>query len=174
MARIPYPDVEALPAETRAALARMRAINVFRLAAWADGLAPSFYEFVAAIFTRTSLDPKLRQIAILRVGHLCGSAYETHQHEWLARKQVGLSEEQIAATRDGTSVAALDEQELAVLRFAEEMTSGVKVSDAAFARVRAFLPEKELTELVLITSFYSAVCRFLETLEIEIEERPAR
>jgi len=170
LARIPYPDVDALSAETREALGRIRAINVFKLAAWADGLAPSFFGFVAGIFAKTSLDPKLRQIAILRVGHICKSGYETFQHEKLA-KIVGLTEEEIAATRDGVSVQALDESQIAVLRFAEEMTVDIKVSDATFATVRSFLPEKELTELAIITSFYSAICRFLETMEIEIEEK---
>lgn len=170
MARIPYPDVEALPAATREALGKIRSINVFKLAAWADGMAPSFFAFVTDVFAKTALDPKLRQIAILRVGHVCQSAYETFQHEKLA-KIVGLSDEQIQATRDGTSIQALDQQQVAVLRFAEEMTTDIKVSDPVFAKVRAFLPEKELTELTIITSFYSAICRFLETMEIEIEPR---
>lgn len=170
LARIPYPDIDALPVETREALGRIRSINVFKLAAWADGIAPSFFAFVTDVFAKTALDPKLRQIAILRVGHLCQSAYETYQHEKLARI-VGLTDQQIAATRDGKSIEALDERQLAVLRFAEEMTTSIKVSDATFDRVRAFLPEKELTELTIITGFYSAICRFLETMEIEIERK---
>lgn len=171
MARISYPDVDKLPAETREALGKIRAINVFKMAAWADSLAPSFFSFVIAIFANTALDPKLRQIAILRVGHLCKSSYETFQHEKLA-KIVGLTEDQIAATRDGVSVASLDSKQLAVLRFAEEMTTNIKVSDATFKSVQAFLPEKQLTELSVITSFYTGICRFLETMEIEIEARP--
>lgn len=170
MARIPYPDVEKLPPETRDALKKIRGINVFKLTAWADQLAPSFFGFVTAIFTKTSLDPKLRQIAILRVGNICGSPYEIYQHEGLARI-VGLTEQQIAATRDGTTVAALDDKQLAVLRFAEEMTAEIRVSDTTFTQVRSFLPEKELTELAIITSFYSAICRYLETMEIEIEAK---
>lgn len=173
MARIPYPDVDALSVETREALGKIRSINVFKLAAWADGMAPSFFGFVNAIFAKTSLDPKLRQIAILRVGHICKSRYETFQHEKLA-KIVGLTEEQIAATRDGKSIQALDERQTAVLRFAEEITVDIKVSDQTFAAMRAFLPEKELTELTIISSFYSAICRFLETMEIEIEEKKAK
>lgn len=170
MARIPYPEIEALPAPTREALGKIRSINVFKLAAWADGLAPGFFAFVTDIFAKTQLDPKLRQIAILRVGHVCGSGYETYQHEKLA-KIVGLTEQQIAATRDGKSIEALDDHQLAVLRFAEEMTTDIRVSDATFERVRAFLPEKELTELTIITSFYSAICRFLETMDVEIEQK---
>lgn len=170
MARIPYPDVNALPEATREALGKIRSINVFKLAAWADGMAPSFFAFVTDVFAKTDLDPKLRQIAILRVGHICQSAYETFQHEKLA-KIVGLTEAQIQATRDGISIEALDERQIAVLRFAEEMTTDIKVSDATFQKVRAFLPEKQLTELTIITSFYSAICRFLETMEIEIETK---
>lgn len=170
MARIPYPEVSTLPTATQEALGKIRSINVFKLAAWADGMAPSFFAFVTDVFAKTALDPKLRQIAILRVGHICQSSYETYQHEKLA-KIVGMTDQHIAATRDGKSIEALDEQQIAVLRFAEEMTTDIKVSDATFAKVRAFLPEKQLTELTIITSFYSAICRFLETMEIEIETK---
>lgn len=173
MARIPYPDIEALPAPTREALGKIRSINVFKLAAWADGIAPTFFAFVTDIFAKMALDPKLRQIAILRVGHICDSAYETYQHEKLA-KIVGLTNQQIAATRDGKSIDSLNAQELAVLRFAEEMTTNIKVSDATFDNVRVFLSEKELTELTIVTSFYSAICRFLETMEIEIDQKKTK
>lgn len=168
MARIEYPQIESLPAETQEALRKIRSINVFKLAAWADSLAPSFFAFVTDIFAKTALDPKLRQIAILRVGHLCNSRYELHQHEKLARI-VGLSEEEIGAVADGRNLSALDERCRAIAAFADEMTNEIRVSDATFDRVRAFLSEKQLTELALITGFYSAICRFLETMDVEIE-----
>ncbi len=172
MARIPYPDLADLPSETREALSRIRGINVFRLLAWAETLAPSLFEFVTKIFSQTKIDPRLRQLAILRVGQICGSPYEIHHHEKLARI-VGLGDPEIEATR-GKAVSMLKSRERAVIRFAEEMTRDVKVSEETFHEVRSFLSERELTELALITSFYSCICRFLETMEIEIEPGKTR
>ena len=45
---------------------------------------------LGALLRRGELDPRLREIAILRVGMLCGAGYEVHQHRWVARR-VGLS-----------------------------------------------------------------------------------
>ena len=169
MARIPYPDLAELPSETREALSKIRSINVFRLLAWAETLAPSLFEFVIKIFSQTKIDPRLRQLAILRVGRICRSPYEIHHHEKLARI-VGLGDLEIEATRGTNAVLMLKSDEQAVIRFAEEITRDVKVSEKTFHEVRTFLSERELTELALITSFYSCICRFLETMEIEIEQ----
>lgn len=173
MARINYPAMEALSEETQAALQRIRPINVFSLMAWAETLAPPAFDFVIAIFSKMNLEPRLRQLAILRVGYLCESKYELFHHEKLARK-VGITDEEIACTaRGGAALEKLGERERVVVQFAGEMTINIRVSDATFALARGLFPQRELTELALVTSFYSCICRFLETMDVEIEKPKA-
>ena len=72
------------------------------------------------------LPPKLREIAILRVGYLSNAAYEVFQHEALAR-HVGLSEEQIAAIKTGGAAGAvLGEAGAAVLAFTDDLVKNVR------------------------------------------------
>jgi alkylhydroperoxidase family enzyme len=166
MARIPYPDPMTLPQATRDALARRRPLNVYRMIGQAETLAPPMVDLVSTILTGTALDPRLRELAILRVGHLCGSAYETRQHERIAR-EAGLTEAEIASVKVGGDLLALGPREQAVVRFAGEMTTDIKVSDGTFRQVAEFLSPREITELSLIAGFYNMVSRFLETLEID-------
>ena len=170
MARLTYPDPGALPQEALAALATLPLRNVFSMMAHATGLAPPVYDFTNALFKGMQLDARLRQVAILRVGYLCESKYEIYHHE-KAGRAAGLSADEMNALKNGASQSCLGGREIAVARFAEEITLQIKASEQAFAAVRAFLSEREIVELTLVVGFYNMVARFLETLEIEIEPR---
>ena len=168
VARIPYPEPGELQAATQEALAKIRGINVFRMMAWAEGLAPPMFDFVKEVFASLELDARSRQLAIVCVGHLCRSAYELHQHEKIARR-VGLTAADLECAAGRAPIASMPPRDQAVLRFATEMTRDIRVSDATFAEARALFSPRELTELAIVTSFYSCICRFLETMQIEIE-----
>ena len=54
-----------------------------------------------ALLYKCELDPVLRELAIIRVGRLSRAAYEVFQHERIGR-EVGVTEDKIAALRDAT------------------------------------------------------------------------
>ena len=56
-----------------------------------------------------------------------------------------------------------------MLRAAREMTQGLAASDATFEALRQALDAEQLTDLVLVISFYNAVVRFLATMQIDNE-----
>jgi AhpD family alkylhydroperoxidase len=168
MARIPYPDLAKVPQATRDALAKRRPLNVYRMLAHAETVVPPMIEMVNAMLCRTALDPRLRELVILRVGHLCGSAYEVKAHDRIAR-EAGASEADLEAVKTEAGVRSLGRREQIVLRFAEELTHGIKVSDKTFAQAASILTERDLVELTIVAGFYNMVSRVLETLAIEIE-----
>lgn len=168
MARIPYPQASELQASTQEALAKIRGINVFRMMAWAEGIAPPMFDFVKEVFAGLQLDARSRQLAIVCVGHLCKSPYELHQHEKIARR-VGLTDADLQCAAGRAPIDSLPHKDQVVLRFATEMTRDIRVSDAIFAQAQAIFSHRELTELAMVASFYSCICRFLETMQIEIE-----
>jgi 4-carboxymuconolactone decarboxylase len=171
MARIPYPAREQLEAETAAALDGMKPMNIFRMLARADGLAPTIFDTTTRLFTRgrTTLPARLRQVAILRVAGAGGYDYLVAHHEPISAR-VGLSAMEIAAILGGHH-GELGEQERAVGRFAEESTLTGDVSDAAFDAVRAFLGDRELVELSVVVGLYNCLGRVLKALRIETEEK---
>ena len=95
------------------------------------------------------------------------SPYEFSQHVSFGRR-TGLTDDQIRAIRDPTA-DAFTPNELAVLRFATEMTSDAKVSDTTFAAVRGFLDEEQTVELTMVTAFYNLVSRVLNTLQVDVD-----
>lgn len=169
MARIPYPDPNTLSAETRATLDALPSLNIFRMMAGGEGLLRAFVRFGNHLLNKSSLDPALREIAILRVGVVSGAGYEAHQHERIAR-EIGMSDDLIAAIHAGPDAPALDDLQRLVMRFTDDVVANVRAADATFTPLRDRLSLQELQELIMTIGYYMTVSRFLETFEVEIEE----
>lgn len=169
MARLSYPDLKDLTPENRDLMSSLPPLNVFRMMSGAGASFAPFMQFISAYLNEGVLDPELRELVILRVGHLCGSAYEVHQHERVSRT-LGISEERIKAIKEKLPSDLFSDAENAALLFADEQVAQVKVSDRTFTATHTHLTDPQIVELTIIVGTYLMVCRFLETLEIELEE----
>ena len=146
MARLPYLDLKDLAPEHHDLLARK--INLNQLLAHSPEAARAFGKLGGHIRFKSKLDPRLRELAILRVGHLGGSAYETHQHRKIAAV-VGLAPEKIEGTRRAPDPALYDERELLVLQATEQVVAGIRADDATFARCVSLLGTQGTMELLV-------------------------
>ncbi len=173
MARVRYLDADDLPEDARWLFDRLRGANgsvgnVFRtLAHHPQGLR-GFMVLGTAILQRGTLDPRLRELAIVRAGQLCGAAYEVAHHAAIARR-VGVEEEKIAALPRWQDAAVFSAEERAVLRYAEAITRDVAVPEEVFAAVAGCLDERRVVELTLAVAYYNMVSRVLVALGVELE-----
>jgi alkylhydroperoxidase family enzyme len=174
MARIPYPDPARWPPAMKAAVGQAP-INVTRMLAGAsEAVFNGFGAFAGAFYSGSKLPPALREIAILRVGYLCNSRYETFQHEALAR-QLKLTTEQIEAIRaGGMHPEVLSPVEQAVLDFAGDLVKNVRASDATLHALRKHLPDQQVIDLTLVIGCYTAICFLLETTGVELDDAPMK
>jgi alkylhydroperoxidase family enzyme len=169
MARIPYFfDPATASDEQKERFAKFQPLNVMWMMGHAGPILEGFVGMGRAVLN-SSLDPKLRQIAIIRVGVLAGATYEIHQHVNLGRK-VGLSEEKIEALRQKDVPGIFTPLERAVITAVEELARQARLSDATFAALSQDFDYRKLQELVLTIGYYTMVSRFLETFEVDIEE----
>lgn len=171
MARIPYPEAHEIGPRNAALLADLPDLNVFRMMARAGAAFGPFMNLVNAYLNEGRLDPALRELVILRVGHAMGAAYEVWHHERVAR-ELGMSEERIAAAAAALPAAPLNDAENAALAFTDDILANTRAGDETFAAIRAHLDDNTLTELVVVIGVYRMVCTFLETLDIDIESDP--
>ncbi|HMM15105.1 MAG TPA: carboxymuconolactone decarboxylase family protein [Parvibaculum sp.] len=168
MARIPYPDPANLPEASRKLLETLPPLNIFRMIAGSGASFVPFISLINAYLNEGVLDAELRELVILRVGHLCGSAYELHQHIRVSRT-IGMSEARIEAAGGRLPSAIFSEAENAALALADDLVAHVKADKALFDAARAHLGDTGIQELVIIVGVYILVCRYLETFEIELE-----
>ncbi len=172
MARIPYFDPATAVGRAAAAYEKLPPLNIFRMMGHAGELLDGFTRFGTQILNFTSLEPVLREIAILRVGVLSKAGYEVFQHERIARR-LGLTDALIAAVREGPGAPAFDEAQREVMAFTDDVVANVRAGDATFEPLKRRLGYKALQELTLTVGYYMMVSRFLETFDVDIEEAAA-
>jgi alkylhydroperoxidase family enzyme len=142
--------------------------NIFRALAHAPQILDQFLSYANAI-RASEISPKLRELAILTVGHCTDSEYEIAHHQSHGLK-AGISPEQLKAIPDFETSPLFDDQERAVMAVAKESTLKVNVSDETWNRVAGFLSEKQRVELALNVAWYNSGVRIMGALAIDLEE----
>ena len=166
--KVPLPTDDELTPELRETLANLPPLNVFRMIAGAPSAARPFMQLGAAVLNGAGLDPRRREIVVLRVAHATDAAYEHAQHLQLARN-VGVSEAEIAAIDSEEPVTSLDEEANLLCRVADEVSRDVRLSDEALEHAIERYGARNAAELILLASYYNMVSRFLESTRVEIE-----
>jgi AhpD family alkylhydroperoxidase len=169
MARLPYLDRSDLLPEHQDLLARN--LNLYRVLAHSPRAARSLNTLARYIRDGSLLDPRLRELAILQVSYMTGSAWGYSHHVRIGR-EVGVSDEEIRAVVDETAGRQTTLEPLAktVLRAAREMTLDLAISEDTFTALRRELDSERLTDLVVTISFYNGLVRLLASMEVDVEE----
>ncbi|MDA8142049.1 MAG: carboxymuconolactone decarboxylase family protein [Desulfobacteraceae bacterium] len=173
MARVSIPTKEQVSEELRARFDKIearggRVLNIFKVMAHCPDVGRDFLKLGNSILMKGRLDARLRELAILRVGHLAKAHYEWTQHVTVARA-VGVPEAQIHALPTWRESDQFNDHERAVLQYTDEMADNIRVSDATFQNVKTFLSEEQIVELTTAIGYYGMVSRILEALQIELE-----
>jgi 4-carboxymuconolactone decarboxylase len=175
MARVKLLSLKEIHPDLRPVYEKMEShgfpvLNIYRALAHSPELALGFMRFGNRILFKAKLDAKLREIAILRVAHLTKAAYERVQHEEIARR-LGMPKQQIMGVKRWKTGKHFSVQERAVLQYTDELTKSIRAKNATFKNLRKFLSEQEIVELTLTIGMYNLVSRFLEALQIDLEDK---
>jgi 4-carboxymuconolactone decarboxylase len=151
----------------REMLENLPPLNVFRMVANAESAFRPWLALGGALLGSLELDPRLRELAILRVAAIVGCEYERVQHEPIAIG-VGARPEQVAAVVAGrTSGEEFDELEELVLRFVDETIEKRGAGEEIVAELEAALSAREVVELLLVVGQYHGLALLLNTTGVE-------
>jgi alkylhydroperoxidase family enzyme len=171
MARLPY----TTPAQLAELMRQtpfgeaVQPANIFRMLAHAPSVGIPALQLVYAILTQTELDPRLRELVILRVARRCEARYAWVQHAAIAAS-VGVSDTQIAALERGDLTADhFTARECTALAFADEVLDVPRVADDTFAWVREQFSPREVVELLLTVGYFRMMDRLVTALDLELE-----
>jgi alkylhydroperoxidase family enzyme len=163
MGRVSYLTASTASDNVAEVLSKFPQMHVLGLMAHAQTAFRPWLGFAGALLNDLQLDPKLRELAIMRVGHQC-ARYEWEQHVAVALA-VGITQDQIDAL-DREEFDRFDELSRAVLDFATGVITG-DVNDDRYAAVASRLSEREVVELGLVCSHYLMLARMMTTFRIE-------
>lgn len=175
--RIKPLSLEEADPQTRELLARLirikgpnaRIPNIFGTVANNPELLRQWLGFTTYLLTASTLEPRLRELVILRVGWLCRSPYEWGQHVIVGRR-VGLTDEDLARISQGPEQEGWSPAEAAALRAADELVDRCTLSDDTWAAVTAFLTTQQVLDLVFLVGQYRLVSSVLNALRIERDD----
>ena len=175
MARHAYPPLDNLSPRLAEELRKRTGPdrgNVWKMLMWSPGMAEAMIDFNDAVRYKISLPDTLRELIILRVGHLCDAPYEIHHHERISR-EIGMSDELIAAPRIGASASGLDATQRLALSITDDLVNDRRVSDANLPQAIKMFGENGLQEILMLTGCYVIACMLLRTWGVDVEQ-PAR
>lgn len=169
MALLPYLDEKDASPEVLKVLQRPLVLNVQRMTANAQSIFPARSRLSNALMTHIALDPRLRELAILRTAKVCHSVYEWTQHLPPARQML-VTEEQIAAIENWSAANCFSELDRAVLKFTDEVNHHVKASRETLEALKRHLNPGQIVELLIIIGHWRQTASILETLEVDLDE----
>ena len=174
MARVPLLDPQDVPDQTEfidRVLNRRkgRLINVYRILLHSPPLAESWFEHINKIRWGTEINGRLREIVIIRLGHLVSSAYVLRQHVPKLAVAEGITETECDALADWSSSEMFSDTEHAVLAYVDAMAENMVVSDAVFKPLRAHFSHRQIVELTMMVGAYISHSRVLQALEVDLE-----
>jgi 4-carboxymuconolactone decarboxylase len=129
--------------------------------------AQRMYDLLDYLRWNTSLPLRLNEFAILIQGRLWRSQVEWYAHLPLALK-AGLSEKVALDLKANKRPEGMQPDEAAVYDFCMELTTRHEVSDATFNRLREFLSEQQVVDLVAVSGTYVTVAMILATSEASV------
>lgn len=166
MSRIPLFPLEHMTEEQQrvydAVVSGPRGVVVgpLRAALHRPELADKWQQFGEILRYRTSLAPRLSELAILVTARHWTSQLEWQQHAPAALKG-GLSPEAVESIRHGRRPAFANEDEEAVYDFALQLQERKSVDDKAYQRTLGLVGVQGIVELTALIGYYTMVAMTL-------------
>jgi alkylhydroperoxidase family enzyme len=170
--RIPYRDLDTMADQARELTIERGSLNVYRTLANAEKVFTGWMIAGRDTLTSPVLGPRLRELVILRTGHLMGSAYEIGQHTGVA-ENAGISAEQIAALAPTGDLdgAGFDDIEIAVLLLTTELLVTKRVNAELFGKVRGVLGDEATVEVLMVIHRWAGLALMLNALDVDLDSQ---
>jgi 4-carboxymuconolactone decarboxylase len=143
-------------------------LNLYSVLANQPPALAAFLEMSRYVRSGSSLDPGLRELAILATAHELGQDYELAHHTQAA-SGAGVDSAKVAALAPGGSLDAFTAPERCAVEFARQAAHTRSCDEATFRRMQSLFSTEEIVDLVLTTGWYHLCAVILGSLRVELE-----
>ena len=113
------------------------------------------------------LNPRERELAVLRVGWLCRAPYEWSQHVDIA-KRYGVTAEEVERATHGSSAPGWSEHDAAIVRGVEELLGDQSICDATWNVLARTWTERQLLEFLALVGYYVSIAYSQNALRMRL------
>ncbi|MFT5691899.1 MAG: 4-carboxymuconolactone decarboxylase [Oceanicoccus sp.] len=144
--------------------------NVFRIALRHTKLFKAYKPF--SLFTQalSNVEPRVRELAILRVAWNNQSEYEWVHHVRIALQETNLREADFDNIKIGTEAPNWGELDKMVLSLVDQMRATSNVDDETYEYLMTSLGEHKFTELLHTIGNYDMIAKVLNIFGVPLEE----
>jgi 4-carboxymuconolactone decarboxylase len=147
----------------------VRVPNVLTTLMHHPGLAGPFLAFNRVLLFTPALEPRLRELMVLRVAWRTRSTYEWVQHVRLAQA-CGVTHAEIEAIGLGAGGdAPWTPLEADLLAATDELIDGYRIDDETWARLAEHLDERRLVEVVFVVGTYTCLAMAFNSFGLELD-----
>ena len=144
--------------------------EAFRVVANNPGVARVAFSQLMQLLENNKFDTRLREMMIMRIGWITGSAYEWTQH-WRVATTAGIPAEDVLAVRDWRNSDRLTPADRAILAATDECLGGHSISDEVWAEVIKYVPDPaHQVEFVIAMGNWMAFSLLFRNLRIPLAE----
>ncbi len=165
------PAAEAKEAGTAVGIPEMMGdLAVFQILLRNPPVAAALNGMLTTLLWNGTLDARLRELVIMRIGWKTGSVYEWTQH-WRVATQLEVDPADILAVRDWQSSARFGPAERAVLAATDETLDTGTISDATWAACAEHVgADAQLIELVVAIGNWRLFSSLLRSVRVPLED----
>ncbi|WP_157134529.1 carboxymuconolactone decarboxylase family protein [Sphingomonas sp. PAMC 26605] len=143
-------------------------LNVVKMFAGTGAHFAGVIDTVNAIFGPEGIDPKHRQTCMMRVAKQCNAPYEWQIHSSIGRN-VGLSEDEIAAFASDGPVTGVGSDYILLCRACDELTGAKTLTDATLSEMLATFGEVLTRKYILSISVFVLMALCLNGNRVPLE-----
>ena len=137
------------------------------------GLTGPLLVYNAVLLNAPTLEPRLRELMILRVAWRTRSPYEWAQHVRLAQSSCGITPEEVESigpdSDGGARAGTWTPLEADLLAATDQLLDRYRIDDATWARLAEQLDERQLMEVTFVIGTYTCLAMVFNSCGIELD-----
>ena len=148
---------------------RPKGLNVLGMLAQHPALAEAYNTFNGHVLFATTLDPRQRELLVLRVAAVRGSAYEWRQHVVLAG-DVGITADEIERLAEGPDASGWAPLDAAMVRAVDELLADARIADGTWEVLASAFAVEQLLDLIFTVGAYDLLAMALRSFGIPLDD----
>ncbi|MFE9325072.1 carboxymuconolactone decarboxylase family protein [Nocardia sp. NPDC052278] len=131
-------------------------------------LAGAWLAYNGVLLEQPALDPRYRELLILRIAWRSRSTYEWAQHVRLATA-CGMHDEQIAAIARGPATEVWSPVERLLLTAVDELLDRYRVGDGTWAGLARHFDARQLIEVLFVAGSYLCLALVFNSVDLQLD-----
>ena len=146
----------------------VRTLNVLKMFAGTDDLYEATIDLVHAMFQAKGIDPRTREMIILRAAKVLNAPYEAQANVVMA-KNTSLSAKEIDAAGSDGPVVGINPEYVLVCKATDELSKSGTLQDDTLSELMNRYDDLITRKLVLMIAWFNLLSRFLNGCRVPLE-----